>query len=162
MIEKQTINGRKATVAYTDANGNPTDDLSSEHYARVLFDDNNETLLLHSPGSTSRETTSEHAAFAKRRVKQQMPVSQEPQSPRDLPRERARRATVWKQAIDIIDATEPQIREVVERGLVHTAGVERTRYKDAMAVATRVSKQVADIRYAAFIKAFRLIRDRGV
>jgi hypothetical protein len=48
MIERQTINGREATIAYIDRDFNPVDKDTPGHIAKVVFDDG-EVLFLLSP-----------------------------------------------------------------------------------------------------------------
>lgn len=48
MIERQTINGREATIAYFDDAFQPVDKSTPGHYAKVLFDDG-EMLILRDP-----------------------------------------------------------------------------------------------------------------
>lgn len=45
MIERQTIDGREATIAYFDRDGEPVDKTTPDHYAKILFDDG-EMLIL--------------------------------------------------------------------------------------------------------------------
>lgn len=70
-------------------------------------------------------------------------------------------STVWNQAIAILDATELEIRDVIERGLADYAGLDHLKLGDAMSAADRVSKEVAAIRRKAIRRAFRLLRDKG-
>jgi hypothetical protein len=50
MIERQTIDGRDATISYFDDQFQPVDDLSKPYNAKILFDDG-EMLMLSSPGN---------------------------------------------------------------------------------------------------------------
>lgn len=132
MIERQTIDGREATIAYYTENFEPTDDLGAPHYAKVLFDDG-EMIILRSSAPDPNSVG-----------------------------ERKRRARVWQDAIGIIDATETQVRDIIERGLANVAGKERLRYHEAMLAAKKVSAEIEAVRTAAFKRAFRLIRDEGL
>jgi hypothetical protein len=70
MIERQTINGRDATIAYFDDQFTPIDDLSLPHLAKVLFDDG-EMILLRREG--------EPAPVAEKSV----PTAADPRGPND-------------------------------------------------------------------------------
>lgn len=65
---------------------------------------------------------------------------------------------VWRAAIAALDATEPEVRDTIERGLVNVAGVSGARYGDAMKAVDVVVKRVAKIRTKAIKDAFRRIR----
>lgn len=54
MIERQTIDGREATIAYLDADFNPVDKDTPGHYAKILFDDG-DMLLLRSQTAAPKE-----------------------------------------------------------------------------------------------------------
>lgn len=54
MIERQTINGRGATISYVDSNFQPTSKRSSGHFAKVHFDDG-EMLILRAPVNVSQK-----------------------------------------------------------------------------------------------------------
>jgi len=74
MIERQTINGRPATVAYMTADFVPADK-DTAPYAKVLFDDG-EMLLLAS--GNADDGAEEAAAWNRHRMQQQKPYGQPP------------------------------------------------------------------------------------
>lgn len=77
-------------------------------------------------------------------------------SKRDL----ARAVAAWNTAIGLIDRTEPAIRDIIERGLMNVAGVNRTHYGDAMRAADAVMKLIRRVRVRAIKDAFRHLRDK--
>jgi hypothetical protein len=70
-------------------------------------------------------------------------------------------AKAWNAAIRVLDKTEPEIRDVIERGLVNIAALEHIRYGEAMKKVDQVVAKVAAIRTRAIKQAFRIIRDEG-
>ena len=161
MIEQTTINGRSATVQYTDLNLNPIDDLSQPHFARVWFDDKHETILLRSEGRKRQrllKQVDEREAFNKRRTAQSLPRTTSVGIPHETKSARVARAETWKDALKIIDASEPEIRDIIERGLI----VRGATYGDRVLQITSIVEQIAEVRMKAFKKAFRLVRDKGV
>ncbi len=61
-------------------------------------------------------------------------------------------------AIDIIDATEPVIRDMIESDLMDVAGVNRTKVTDAVTAANALARRIAAVRAAAIKQAFQLLR----
>jgi hypothetical protein len=84
-----------------------------------------------------------------------------PKAPAVRKRRATSRVRVWNTAIAIIDKSEPEVRDMIERGLVGVVALEHVRYHDAMKQVDNVVAQVAAIRERAIKKAFRLIRDGG-
>jgi len=76
--------------------------------------------------------------------------------------ERARRVSVWNAVIAIIDQTELEMRDIIEREFVNTAGLDGLRLGEAMTAANRAMKQITPLRVRAIKRAFRLIRDKGM
>jgi hypothetical protein len=73
----------------------------------------------------------------------------------------ARITKTWNTALAIIDKSELVLRDVIERGLLNTAGLDHQRYNDAMRVADRLMKKITRIRTKAIKAAFRLLRDQS-
>lgn len=59
-------------------------------------------------------------------------------------------AATFKQAIDMIDETEPQVRDLVEKRLMNPAGRK---------VTAALTKEIAAVRSKAIKRAFRHLRD---
>lgn len=70
-----------------------------------------------------------------------------------------KRSEVWARAINILDETEPVVRDLIERELASIAGISGTRYGDAMRATDALMKQIRRVRTDAIKKAFRFIRD---
>lgn len=137
MIERQSIDGRLATIAYFGPDFAPVDKTVPGHYAKVLFDDG-EMVILKSPAPTPRTLLPRQTAIDMKKLR------------------------VWQQAIAILDHSEIEVRDVIERGLSGVAAIEGTRYGDANKAVDDVMVQVGKIRTRAIKQAFRLIRDKGV
>jgi hypothetical protein len=105
-----------------------------------------------------RKQVPEEEAWRKHRALQQLPRTTFSISPRDTSTARVGRAEAWKDAVKIIDATEPEVRDIIERGLAFRAAT----YGERMLQVMSVVDQVATVRIKAFKKAFRLVRTRGV
>lgn len=99
---------------------------------KIVFDDGESVFLKH-PNAAKRGTA------AKRKL-----------------------AAVWRQAVAILDASEVEMRDTIERGLADYAGLDHLKVADGLAAADRVSKQCAAIRVKAIKRAFRLLRDKGL
>jgi len=123
MIEQQTINGRKATIAYIGENFVPATKADFK-YAKVMFDDG-ELLFLLAP---------------------------EPELPEPKTR-RPTIVNAWAQAIHILDASELPLRDLIERDLQKIAGVSGTRYGVMLAAATQLMPKVSAVRSAAIKRA---------
>jgi hypothetical protein len=65
----------------------------------------------------------------------------------------------WNTAIALLDETEVKVRDLIERELVNVAGVNNTRYGDAMKAADKLIEQISRIRTTTFKRAFRHVRD---
>lgn len=71
------------------------------------------------------------------------------------------RAIIWHNAISHhLDASEPEMRDVIERGYMTTAGRKRVKVADVMRVHKRVMAKINAIRLRAIKAAFRHIRDK--
>ena len=67
---------------------------------------------------------------------------------------------VWNGAIAILDRSEVQLRDLIERELVDVAGMNGIRYGEAMAATDKLMKKVAIIRTRAIKRAFRYLRSK--
>src|ERR1035437_8249667 len=72
----------------------------------------------------------------------------------------AKRVRGWNGAIAILDRSEVQLRDLIERDLVDVAGVNGIRYGEAMAPTDKLMKKVAIIRTRAIKRAFRYLRSK--
>jgi hypothetical protein len=66
----------------------------------------------------------------------------------------------FMEAINILDASEPQIRDMIENQLFDVAGINRTKVSDAMLKRDDLAKKIAAVRHHHIKKAFRHLRDR--
>jgi hypothetical protein len=73
--------------------------------------------------------------------------------------ERARRLNVWHHAIGLLDASEAQTRDIIERELHDIAGVNFLRIGEAEQAVARVMKRLKPIRKKAMADCFRYVRD---
>lgn len=64
----------------------------------------------------------------------------------------------FKQALDILDASEAQAREVIESTLMDVSGINATKKNMAEAAVQDCLAQYAAVRLEAFRKAFRFLR----
>lgn len=165
MIERQTINGRGAEVSYFTINPKggllPADKDEPGVYAKILWDDDGEMIILRMPGRKRErllKQVDEHEAFRKRRMAQALPRSTSVETPRETKSARVSRAETWKDALKIIDASEPEVRDIIERGLI----VRGNTYGERVLQTNSIVEQIAAVRMKAFKKAFRLVRDKGV
>lgn len=140
MIERRVVNGRPCTIAYYDKNSKPVDKTTPGHYARILFDDGTMLTLKApdsdkplKPGSTEAET--EHT----RKVKT---------------------FKTWRDAIAILDKSETEVRDLIERELEDVAGVSGTKYGAAMKTVDRLMAKIKRVRLEAIKAAFRYIRSK--
>lgn len=69
--------------------------------------------------------------------------------------ERARASKLFHEAIAILDASEPKVRDIIESGLMDVSDT----IGGAMAAADRVTVQVMKVRRAALREAFKHIRE---
>ena len=67
-------------------------------------------------------------------------------------------AQAFDSVIAILDQSELELRDAIERGLANVAGLSHMNYFEAQRQTNRVMKHVATIRLQAFKKAFRLLR----
>jgi len=64
----------------------------------------------------------------------------------------------FKRALDILDASETQAREVIESALIDVGGINATKANMAEAAVQACLAQYAQVRAEAFKKAFRFLR----
>lgn len=62
-------------------------------------------------------------------------------------------------AIDILDESEPVIRDLIENRLMDVAGINRTKVSDAVTTGNNLAKEIAAIRAHHLKRAFRHLRD---
>lgn len=99
-------------------------------------------------------------AWNAERARQRIPIKPAPEPMPALDTDQLRaRIGDWQKAVQIIDNTEPLIRDVIERGLSNVAGLSGTRMGEARVAAAMVMKQIARIRARAIKQAFRYLRD---
>lgn len=65
---------------------------------------------------------------------------------------------IWNTAIAILDKSEIEVRDVIERDLHGVAGAHKLRVGDAMRLTAQVMKKIKVIRTEAIKQAFRHIR----
>jgi hypothetical protein len=65
----------------------------------------------------------------------------------------------FREAIDILDQSEPKIRDLIETHLMDVAGINRTKVSDAMLSRDDLTQQIALIRHHHMRAAFRHLRD---
>jgi hypothetical protein len=64
----------------------------------------------------------------------------------------------FREALAILDQSEPQVRDMIENGLFDVAGIDRTKVKDAMLTRDDLAKKIAAVRHHHIKKAFRHLR----
>jgi len=75
--------------------------------------------------------------------------------------EKLRYVRTWNKAIQIIDASEIHVRDLIERDLADLAGISGIKYGEAMRAADKLSMKIKAIREAAIRQAFRYLRDNA-
>jgi hypothetical protein len=65
----------------------------------------------------------------------------------------------FHEAIDILDQSEPKIRDMIETHLMDVAGINRTKVSDAMLSADELTKHITALRHHHIKAAFRHLRD---
>lgn len=65
----------------------------------------------------------------------------------------------FMEAINILDQSEPQIRDMIENELMDVAGINRTKVSDAMLTRDELTKKIAAHRERHIKAAFRHLRD---
>ena len=75
--------------------------------------------------------------------------------------ELARWIKTWSTAINIIDKSELEVRDLIERDLADLAGLSGIKYGEAMRAADKLSVKIKAVREAAIKQAFRYLRDRA-
>lgn len=68
-------------------------------------------------------------------------------------------AKTFATSLSILDATEPQIRHLIETSLMDIAGVSGTKISHAAVSAKKLADQINAIRAKAIRAAFRHLRD---
>jgi hypothetical protein len=66
---------------------------------------------------------------------------------------------VFHEALDILDQSEPLVRDLIECRLMNVAGVNNTKVSDAMLKRDDLTKEVIRIRQHHIKAAFRHLRD---
>lgn len=66
---------------------------------------------------------------------------------------------VFREAVGHLDASEAQIRDLIETRLMDVAGVNRTKVGDALRACDALVKEIAVIRFKHIKRAFRHMRD---
>ena len=141
MIERRVIAGRPCSIAYFDENSQPVDKTVPGHYARILFDDG-DMLTLKAPDSGKPLTP----------------------GPTEAETERTRKVKTFKTystAISMLDQSEIEVRDLIERGLQDIAGVSGTKYGAAMRAVDRLMAKIKRIRLEAIKASFRHIRSNS-
>lgn len=67
----------------------------------------------------------------------------------------------WDFVLRILDNSELELRDMIERDLANIARVNGTRYVDAMRAIDRLIQKVTRLRVNAIKKAFRFVRDQS-
>jgi hypothetical protein len=65
----------------------------------------------------------------------------------------------FHEALDILDQSEPAIRDMIEGGLMDVAGINRTKVSDAMLTKDELTKRIVALRHHHIKAAFRHLRD---
>lgn len=65
----------------------------------------------------------------------------------------------FHEAVNILDQSEPAIRDMIENGLMDVAGINRTKVGDAMLTCDKLTKEIAKLRHKHLKAAFRHLRD---
>jgi hypothetical protein len=163
MIERQTINGRPATIAYLDSAFNPAskDDAA---FAKLNFDDGEMIFLSTAPmapaytdPNDTLKAQQEASAWNSHRARHREPLIAPPLPPSEPPPHVQLGA--WAKAIMILDASEIMVRDVIERELSSIATM-RVASADVQAVTDRLMRRVSALRTTAIKVAFRSLRTR--
>jgi hypothetical protein len=139
MIERQTIDGRDATIAYLTNKFAPAT-ADTAQYVKVVFDDGEMFFLLTDipPGTQPPENFEQVA-----RVKN------------------VKTFKTFKMAIAILDKSEIEMRDLIERDLQNIAGVSGTKYGNAMRAVDKLMAKIKRVRLEAIKASFRHIRDHS-
>jgi hypothetical protein len=62
-------------------------------------------------------------------------------------------------AINILDATEPVIRDMIESDLMDVAGINRAKVSDVITAGHALARRIAIVRERAIKEAFQLLKD---
>lgn len=144
MIERQTIDGRDASIAYLTNKFAPAT-ADTAQYVKVLFDDGGMILLA-----------------------TDIPPAAQP--PFELSDENSKQAAqvknvktfkTFKTAIAILDKSEIEMRDLIERDLQNIAGVSGTKYGNAMRAVDKLMTKIKRVRLEAIKASFRHIRDHS-
>lgn len=74
-------------------------------------------------------------------------------------RQQIRSAIAWRKAVEIIDASENAVRDIIERDLAGPAGFTHVRYFSVAKLSQDVMKKIEKVRANAFKRAFKQLRD---
>lgn len=66
---------------------------------------------------------------------------------------------VFGEAINILDQSEPKIRDLIESRLMDVAGINRMKVSDAVLAGKSVSDEITALRHKHIVAAFRHLRD---
>ena len=142
MIERQTIDGRDATIAYLTNKFAPAT-VDTAQYVKVLFDDGELFFLATDiPPAVHPPENSKPAAQVKN-VKTFTTF------------------TTFKTAIAILDKSEIEMRDLIERDLQNIAGVSGMKYGNAMRAVDKLMAKIKRVRLEAIKASFRHIRDHS-
>jgi hypothetical protein len=64
----------------------------------------------------------------------------------------------FKKALDILDASESELREIIESGLMDVSGINAVKKNMAEAAVQATLAHYSQVRLAAFRKAFQFLR----
>jgi hypothetical protein len=138
-VERRVIGGRPCSIIYFDENSMPVDKTTPGHYARILFDDG-DMITLKAPDSDQPlkpgPTEAETARVGKRKT-----------------------FNTYSKAIAMLDESEVEIRDLIERDLQDIAGVSGTKVGAAMHAVDKLMAKIRRIRLEAIKASFRHIRD---
>ena len=142
MIERQTIDGRDATIAYLTNKFAPAT-ADTAQYVKVVFDDGEMFFLLTDipPGARPPENSKQAAQV--KNVKT------------------FKTFKTFKTAIAILDKSEIEMRDLIERDLQNIAGVSGTKYGNAMRAVDKLMAKIKRVRLEAIKASFRHIRDHS-
>lgn len=65
----------------------------------------------------------------------------------------------FQEATNMLDESEPVIRDLIETRLMDVAGINRTKVSDAVTAGKNLSKEISAIRSHHIKRAFRHLRD---
>lgn len=68
-------------------------------------------------------------------------------------------AAIFKQAVHIIDQTEPVIRDMIESDLMEVAGFNGVKVRGTVKIGKLLAEKIAAVRAKAIKEAFRYLRE---